>query len=107
MKEQEDPPPKPTTCPNCDRPIEEEEMFCSMECERDWLRREVAKGSSEGVFFCPNCGSTQIKMAIPGLMPNWRCMKCGGRGPLAIKDGVMRDKIRESYDEKTSDGSEE
>lgn len=88
-----------TTCPNCGRTISEEDVFCSLNCEQEWLKREAAKAESEGILFCPRCGSTRLKMAIPGIISVWKCPNCGYRGTLAIKDGAMRAEIRDRYEE--------
>jgi DNA-directed RNA polymerase subunit RPC12/RpoP len=85
-------------CPNCSRPIEEEDVFCSLECEKEWLKREASKAQTEGILFCPKCGDAELKMAIPGLITIWKCPKCGYSGSLAVKDGVMREKISEEYE---------
>ena len=86
-----------STCPNCGKEIPEEDVFCSLSCEEKWLKREASKAGSEGVLFCPRCGDTKLQMAIPGIISIWKCPRCGYRGSLAVRDGVMREKISEDY----------
>ena len=85
-------------CPNCGRAILESDVFCSLSCENDWLKREASKAETEGILFCPKCGDAKLKMAIPGIISIWKCPKCGYSGSLAIKDGAMRMRIREDYE---------
>lgn len=88
----------PSACPNCGRPLKEAELFCSLKCEREWLKRETAKAESEGILFCPHCGNPKLELAIPGLITIWKCPECGYRGSLAIKDGAMRSMIHEDFE---------
>ncbi|MBU7003962.1 MAG: zinc finger HIT domain-containing protein [Theionarchaea archaeon] len=92
------------SCPNCGKPITEQEVFCSLECENTWLKREAAKATKEGILFCPKCGDSELKMAIPGLITIWKCPKCGYSGSLAVRDGVMRMKISEDYEREREKG---
>lgn len=92
-------------CPNCSRVVNEEDMFCSVTCEREWMKREVAKAEKEGIRFCPRCGSTRIKAVTAGIMNIWSCQECDYRGSLTIKDGEIRTKIRERYDEAHGKGT--
>jgi predicted nucleic acid-binding Zn ribbon protein len=92
-----------TKCINCGKSLTaDDDMFCSAECEKEWLKRETAKAEEEGILFCPRCGSTDISLVIPGLIDMWNCKECGYRGALAVKDGAIRGKIRSKYDESRS-----
>ncbi len=93
----------PGRCPYCGRQIKEDDMFCSDECERNWIGREVAKAEREGILFCPNCGSTRMGLALPGLISAWECKDCGYHGGLAVKDGRMRTAVRKGYEGTRSD----
>jgi len=86
-------------CPNCGRVIGEEQLFCSAECERAWMKRELAKAEFEGIFFCPKCGSTKMTVVLPGLISTWKCKECGYQGGLAVKDGEIRDAIHRRYEQ--------
>jgi predicted nucleic acid-binding Zn ribbon protein len=96
--------PGSTTCPNCGKEIREEDVFCSLKCEQEWLRRESSKSGSEGILFCPRCGNAKLQMAIPGIISIWKCPTCGYRGSLAVRDGVMRERIREDYQGREHEG---
>jgi len=85
-------------CHNCGRPLDRGELFCSLDCENEWMKRETDKAEKEGILFCPHCGSSRIRSVIPGLITVWSCPECGYRGALAIKDGEIRKRIREKYD---------
>ena len=95
-----------TSCPNCGKEIPEEDVFCSVECEQEWLKRESSKSGSEGILFCPRCGNAKLQMAIPGIISIWKCPTCGYRGSLVVRDGVMRERIREDYQGGRPEGEE-
>lgn len=85
-------------CVNCGKAIEGDDVFCSVKCEREWLRRETSKAAEEGILFCPRCGSTKISLVIPGLIDMWNCKECGYRGPLAVRDGEIRNEIHGRFE---------
>ena len=44
---------------------------------------------------CPKCGSKKMKIHNPSLSI-WECSKCGYQGPVAVKDGNIEKKIKET-----------
>jgi Zn ribbon nucleic-acid-binding protein len=56
--------------------------------------------------FCPNCGSDNIKWAIPQNWSLWECFNCGYTGALIIEDGEMAQEIKEKYEKKKGHSKE-
>jgi Zn ribbon nucleic-acid-binding protein len=56
--------------------------------------------------FCPNCGSDNLKWAIPQNWSLWECFNCGYTGALVIEDGEMAQEIKEKYEKKKAHSKE-
>ena len=48
--------------------------------------------------FCPNCGSDNIKWALPQNWSVWECYNCGYTGAVVIEDEELAKEISENYE---------